>query len=746
MGSLLPFLLPALLSAPDTLVLKTGSATGSYQAVGEAIAQAVQAHVPDIVIRLEHSSGSVENVRAVASGEADLAIVQNDIAYFADRGQGPFQGAPLQGLRAMVGLHYEDIILIVRRASGIESASQLRPHHRVVVGERDSGTLENAAAVLGGLGLTLSSLDTIMRVPRQSLHLLKTDSADAIFLTAGVGAAFLEEVEANDGRVVPLPDPLIHILRERHPYFDATELQVGGRSIPTLRIRSLLVSREDLPPPMVREVTGAIVSELAAIRASHPRAAEILPGTLTQAVSLAPHRGAISALCDARVASCSQGFPYLMALSVVLTAAFLSLRYSRGARGLLQRLLPRLARHVVGPLGVTERYRYFLIPVVVAALLVGGAFTVQRAEERYARKYNVNSDFDDLGLNQNLVWMVVFTASGFEDGRFPKSTVGKLTSALMGVAGVGGVLLFFGLLTSDHVVRRIRMGKRVDPGALAHHVIIAGWSTRAPGIVRSLTDPQLGPRRQFVVVLADLPEDPMDENHLEDDFAVFIRGIPSDIENLKKAGLDRADSLIVLADESIPRADRDARGLLTLILAEKHTKTLLDAGKRRSKLHTVVEIMDPANRTAMELAYADQIICRREFDERVLVQSVLNPGVAALLQEILTVDDTNEVIEVPVTLREGAGFVGLNFREALERGLEFGALLVAIHRNGAPGATREAGAPRHQHNLMVNPVADEANYRIQAGDSLLFIADSEQTLKPEFGDPNKWRGAFHGAG
>lgn len=52
-------------------------------------------------------------------------------------------------------------------------------------------------------------------------------------------------------------------------------------------------------------------------------------------------------------------------------------------------------------------------------------------------------------------------------------------------------------------------------------------------------------------------------------------------------------------------------------------------------------------------------------------------------------------------------------------------------------------AARHGRHLMVNPIDGESSYRIQVGDSLLFIADSEATVKHEVGDPRGWRRAFH---
>ena len=107
----------------------------------------------------------------------------------------------------------------------------------------------------------------------------------------------------------------------------------------------------------------------------------------------------------------------------------------------------------------------------------------------------------------------------------------------------------------------------------------------------------------------------------------------------------------------------------------------------------------------MELAYANQIIAQVEFDQRLLVQRLLNPGLPAVMSEILTVDDRNEVIEVPVTKDYGLAYEGLKCDDALTLGRKCNVLLVSINRGGADGAAPGPGGdlPR----MLTNPFKPE---------------------------------------
>jgi len=213
-----------------------------------------------------------------------------------------------------------------------------------------------------------------------------------------------------------------------------------------------------------------------------------------------------------------------------------------------------------------------------------------------------------------------------------------------------------------------------------------------------------------------------------------VRGDYADIKVLEEAGLAEAHTVLILADDRA--SDPDARSLLTLMKVEKYGYRQQTGGFRVRELRTIVEVSDPENRGTFEDAHADLVICGRDFDELLLVQSVLNPGLSHFLQDVLTVDDGSEVIEVPVQGNERVTIAGLTFDEALMLGRRHGFLLLAIRLCGAqPDAQRlRSAAP-----ILANPVKPEdREYQIRVGDSLLLLAVDEAALEPIFGDSLEW--------
>jgi len=287
-------------------------------------------------------------------------------------------------------------------------------------------------------------------------------------------------------------------------------------------------------------------------------------------------------------------------------------------------------------------------------------------------------------------------------------------------------------------------------------VILCGWNPRASEIISKLTDPDLEDRRQTVVVVADLAWDPVEEFDLPLEFAVLLKGSPTDLDHMRKAGLDKAETIIVLADETVD--DPDSQTVLTVLQAEKHAHRQMLDGDRTHELRSVAELVDPQKKSALESVHTDLILCPQEFSEKILLQALLNPGVSQFLGDILSVGRENQLVEVPIHGAEDPPLAGKTFDEAMVVCRERALLLLAIHRAGAPGAGRkldgkdewgpdgraalETKTPRY---LLTNPDdPNDRDYRIQPGDSLLFLAHSHQPLAEIFGSPKKWREAFQG--
>lgn len=103
------------------------------------------------------------------------------------------------------------------------------------------------------------------------------------------------------------------------------------------------------------------------------------------------------------------------------------------------------------------------------------------------------------------------------------------------------------------------MAKKVN---LSGHTIICGWNFQGERIIRELFSADVRQQRG-VVILTDSEERPFKNERVE-----FIKGDPSQDEDLIRAGVMRADSIIVLTDLTKGANEADAEALMVVLAVE----------------------------------------------------------------------------------------------------------------------------------------------------------------------------------
>jgi len=190
----------------DDLSLCTARADGNYFAAGEAIRSRLNAE--RLRLALIETAGSVENLKKLARGECDAAIVQLD-AYLV------YQEANRRKRLELTRPNYlyeEYVHLVCRRDAGVDSIEDLAgdgAKHTVMIGEPDSGSAATWR-YFTLLDPTYESVATRTMGGMQALDALKNaDSASCMLFVSGLHSPFSTAVDgAGDSlAIVPVDDP-----------------------------------------------------------------------------------------------------------------------------------------------------------------------------------------------------------------------------------------------------------------------------------------------------------------------------------------------------------------------------------------------------------------------------------------------------------------------------------------------------------------------------------------------------------
>lgn len=189
-----------------------------------------------------------------------------------------------------------------------------------------------------------------------------------------------------------------------------------------------------------------------------------------------------------------------------------------------------------------------------------------------------------------------------------KTQFGFLSYWIVRVAGVSLVAFATATIASRFVATVINRGAGMGKFKGSNHLLICGWSPKGFEIIRELRAKEVEDPRP-IVILADIETDPVDQKGV-----TFVRGNPSDGQDLARAGLERVSTVIVLADgsnASMDPDDLDARSLLTTLAIESI----------HGDAYTCVEVVRSENRQHFERTRADELVVSAEITGALLAAS-----------------------------------------------------------------------------------------------------------------------------
>ena len=277
----------------------TGGTAGTYYPVGGMIANAVS-QPGKIVATAQASNGSVANVTAIAGGAMESGFSQADVATWAQKGTGIYEGKPnVPGLRLIANLYPESVHVVVKKGAGIKSVADLKGK-RVALDEPGSGTLVNARAILAAYGLKEADIKPEYIKPNQAGDKMKDGSLDAFFFTGGAPAGAIAELaSAGSGiDVLPIDGAAADALKKSSPFFAddviAADTYKGVGAVKTLAVGAQWVTSDKADTNTVYEITKALYSDAAQkqLAAGHAKGKFITKENAVKSAGIPFHAGA----------------------------------------------------------------------------------------------------------------------------------------------------------------------------------------------------------------------------------------------------------------------------------------------------------------------------------------------------------------------------------------------------------------------------------------------------------------------
>ena len=280
------------------LTIASGWVVGAYYPIAGGMSRIVHIKLPGVRVTVESSGASVANAKLVASGDADLAILQNDIAFYAWNGQLMFKDQPIRNMVGIFSLHPEPVQVLATTASGIKSVKDMKGK-RVSIGPLGSGTEVNSIQILEANGLRLEDLGRIERLDAGGAsEQIKDGRIDAGIFTTGIGAAVIvDTLLTGKAAMVPVTKAEAETLQKKYPFYVSIMIPAGtyrgqDKEVPTVSVKAMMVARSDLPEDLIYSFTKVIFDNLDMLYAAHAAAMALTLKTALEGMPIPLHPGA----------------------------------------------------------------------------------------------------------------------------------------------------------------------------------------------------------------------------------------------------------------------------------------------------------------------------------------------------------------------------------------------------------------------------------------------------------------------
>ncbi|MEJ2085621.1 MAG: TAXI family TRAP transporter solute-binding subunit, partial [Acidobacteriota bacterium] len=259
--------------------LATGSTKSSYYAVGTGIANLLKREIEGLGMEVLESGGSLENARLIDRNEAQLGLMQNDVAFdsvMTDK----VLGHRSDRLVALLALYQDEAHVLVRSDGDIQELEDLRGRKVHLTSKGDGGRF-SSESVFAHFGMDIEILDGVSPAGPEAIRGLQDGSVSAsMFWSPAPVMGLMPMLRSGTVELLSLEEKSIRGLRLSHPFLIPVVIPRHtyprqAADIDTIAVTSLLVGSADLPDEFVEDTLTAIFDNVPDLIAAHPRSARI---------------------------------------------------------------------------------------------------------------------------------------------------------------------------------------------------------------------------------------------------------------------------------------------------------------------------------------------------------------------------------------------------------------------------------------------------------------------------------------
>jgi len=274
--------LPAAAQQGNRISITTGGTGGVYYPMGGGMAAVLSKHLPGMQATAEVTGGSVDNLKLIGAGKAEVGFSMVDAAWDAAQGNDKFKDAKVNARTLMV-LYPNRMQVVTVDGTGITKLSDLKGK-RVSTGAPGSGVEVMALRVLEAVGIDPKNDIKQERLgAAESVNAIKDRKIDAFFWVGGVPTAAITDLAATPGtklKMIDHAEALDAMTKKYGPLYvkgiiAPTSYSGMDKAVENIDVWNILVTSDKMTDQMAYDIVKTLMEKKSELVAVHKEAENI---------------------------------------------------------------------------------------------------------------------------------------------------------------------------------------------------------------------------------------------------------------------------------------------------------------------------------------------------------------------------------------------------------------------------------------------------------------------------------------
>lgn len=292
------------------LSVATGGTGGVYYPYGGGLAKVISENVKGAEATAEVTSASVDNLKFLKDGKADIAFTLADTLDDASKAQAAFKEFGKVPAQALAVLYTNFTHVVALSDKGINKIADLKSKV-VSTGAAGSGTEIIAFRVLEAAGLNpASDIQKQSLNAQPSVDAMKDGKIDAFFWSGGLPTAAVTDLASTPRmkwKLLP-NDDILPALQKQYSdrlYYKTIVLKASypgmEADVPVVGVANVLVVNDKMEESLAYDITKVLFDKQVELTAIHPEAKNLKLESAVTGSPVAFHKGAIRFYREKRV-------------------------------------------------------------------------------------------------------------------------------------------------------------------------------------------------------------------------------------------------------------------------------------------------------------------------------------------------------------------------------------------------------------------------------------------------------------